>query len=124
MATVISIYLDKMFCPLAYFTFSDSTESAALVSITHLVITLWWIKSAYMEQMKLFLNTLRFTAEQRQGAMKAGRIDDTNHMIDSKTPNFFTSMADADTDTITEKYSHIPRLNCRIYHTWTTTIKI
>ena len=94
MASAILVDINTRFSP--YFTFTDATQSAALASITHPAFKLRWIKPANVEQMKnLFLNTLRFSSERehQQNAMMPSRTDE---MVDSKTLDFFSIMADAD----------------------------
>lgn len=64
--------------------------------MTHPAFKLRWIKPANIEQMRnLFINTLRFSAnkEHQQDATKPGLSDE---VVDSKTLDYFTFMADAD----------------------------
>jgi len=78
------------------FSNSTQTQSAVLASMTHPAFKLRWIKPANLEQVRnLLLSTLRFLSarENQQDTTKSGRFDE---VVDSKTLNFFTIMADSD----------------------------
>ena len=93
MASAILVDINTRFSP--YFTFADATQPAALASITHPAFKLRWIKPAHVEQMKnLFPNILRLSSEKehQQNITKASRTDE---VVDSRTLDFFTFMAEA-----------------------------
>src|SRR6218665_1580752 len=96
LAPAILAGINKRFSHQLMFSNSPQTQSAVLASMTHLAFKLRWIKSANLEHMRnLFLNTLRFLSarENQQDAIKSGRFGE---VVDSKTWDFFTFMADSD----------------------------
>jgi len=96
LASAILVDINMSLSHYLMFSNSTQTQSAALASMTHPAFKLRWIKPAKLEQMRhLFLNTLWFLSagENQQDATKSGRFDE---VVDSKTLDFFTFMADSD----------------------------
>ena len=95
MASAILADINMRFSHYLMFSDSTQTQSAALASMTHPASKLRWIKPANLEQTSnLFLNPLRFLSSRvhQQDATKSGRFDE---VVDSKTFDFFTFMADS-----------------------------
>lgn len=79
----------------SYFTFSESSQSASLASITHPAFKLRWLKPEVLDEMKnLFLNTLTLCANQELEQSSSQTVNTTSAYcaLDSQSLDYFTFM--------------------------------
>ena len=91
LASAILVDIETRF--VNYYTFSETSQTAALAAITHPAFKLRWLSGDNVDQMKkLFLNTLRLSAGRLVTGNTASASSYVDEGLDSRTLDFFSFM--------------------------------